>query len=231
MKKKILIGVGVVAAIVLIILAFFVILDVRQEDKLLKEADEIIEMTNQTDMNMDQIRAKLKRTVTKGDYGIVEKAFKQYMSDSLDNMEEMIQIMNDDTITKSLTVENYKEDGPDFTKTKAYLEETKQKLDNDKNKYYDFLSEEKADSYLDGKNLDAYYVELYQKEMIGDLENERKDKTIDNAINEIVSLLNNSENIIDFLIENKNQWKIEQDHIVFATDALTSEYEDLADNI
>ena len=77
MKKKILIGVGVVVAIVLIILAFFVILDVRQEDKLLKEADEIIEMTNQTDMNMDQIRAKLKRTVTKGDYGIVEKAFKQ----------------------------------------------------------------------------------------------------------------------------------------------------------
>ena len=68
MKKKILIGIGVVVAIVLMILAFFVILDVRQEDKLLKEADEIIEMTNQTDMNMDQIRAKLKRTVTKGDY-------------------------------------------------------------------------------------------------------------------------------------------------------------------
>lgn len=49
---------------------------------------------------------------------MVERAYKNYISDILKNMKNIAQVLNEEQITKSLTVENYKTDGPDFTKTK-----------------------------------------------------------------------------------------------------------------
>ena len=79
------------------------------------------------------------------------------------------------------------------------------------------------------KNLDDYYVNLYKDEIVGDLSN--TDKTVENSINEVISLLKQSENIIDFLIENKNNWDIENDNIVFDDTDLAREYDDLVSQL
>ena len=52
-----------------------------------------------------------------------------------------------------------------------------------------------------------------------------------NSINEVISLLKQSENIIDFLIENKNNWDIENDNIVFDDTDLAREYDDLVSQL
>ena len=52
---------------------------------------------------------------------MVERAYKNYISDILKNMKNIAQVLNEEQITQSLTVENDKTDGPDFTKTKKYL--------------------------------------------------------------------------------------------------------------
>ena len=48
---------------------------------------------------------------------------------------------------------------------------------------------------------------------------------------ELITLLDNSEKIIDFLINNKDQWYIEGENIVFKTDALLTEYNNLVANL
>ena len=86
-------------------------------------------------------------------------------------------------------------------------------------------------SYLDTKDLDSYYTDLYLKELIGDYEKEFADKTLEGSLKELITLLDNSEKIIDFLINNKDQWYIEGENIVFKTDALLTEYNNLVANL
>lgn len=225
MKKKILIIIVIVAIIILGLITYFVISDLRQEEKLKSELNELSQLSNAENIDMDKVNEKLNTVVTKDDYAIVEKAFKDYLSDSFENSLEIANILNDEKITQSLTPENYKNDGPEFTNTKEYLTQTIEQLEYCKNKYNEFLTDEKAMSYINDKNLDDYYVNLYKDEIVGDLSN--TDKTVENSINEVISLLKQSENIIDFLIENKNNWDIENDNIVFDDTDLSREYDDL----
>ncbi len=229
MKKKILIIIVIVAIIILGLITYFVISDLRQEEKLKSELNELSQLSNAENIDMDKINEKLNTVVTKDDYAIVEKAFKDYLSDSFENSLEIANILNDEKITQSLTPENYKNDGPEFTNTKEYLTQTIEQLEYCKNKYNEFLTDEKAISYIDDKNLDDYYVNLYKDEIVGDLSN--TDKTVENSINEVISLLKQSENIIDFLIENKNNWDIENDNIVFDDTDLAREYDDLVSQL
>lgn len=225
MKKKILIIIAIIAVIFLGIVAYYVVSDLRQEEKLKSELNELSQLSNAENIDIDKINEKLNTIVTKDDYAIVEKAFKDYLSDSFENSLEIASILNDEKITQSLTPENYKNDGPDFTNTKEYLTQTIEQLEYCKNKYNEFLTDEKAMSYINDKNLDDYYVNLYKEEIVGDLSN--TDKTVENSIDEVITILDKSENIIDFLIENKNHWEIENDNIIFDDTNLSREYDDL----
>ena len=225
MKKKILIITVILAIIILGLIAYFVVSDFMQEDKLKAELNELSQLSNAENINIDKINQKLDTIVTKDDYAIVERAFKDYLSDSFENSLEIASILNDERITESLTPENYKNDGPEFTSTKEYLTKTIEQLEYCKNKYNEFFTDEKAMSYINDKNLDEYYVNLYKEEIVGDLSN--TDKTVENSIDEVISMLDKSEKIIDFLIENKDSWEIENDNIIFDDTDLSREYDDL----
>ena len=225
MKKKVLIIIVILAIIILGLIAYFVVSDFMQEDKLKAELNELSQLSNAENIDIDKINQKLDTIVTKDDYAIVERAFKDYLSDSFENSLEIASILNDERITESLTPENYKNDGPEFTSTKEYLTKTIEQLEYCKNKYNEFLTDEKAMSYINDKNLDEYYVNLYKEEIVGDLSN--TDKTVENSIDEVISMLDKSEKIIDFLIENKDSWEIENDNIIFDDTDLSREYDDL----
>ena len=147
-------------------------------------------------------------------------------------MENISKILDDEKITNSLTSENYKEDGPDFVTTKKYLTETKQSLEEGKNKYYELLTEDGAMKYIKEQNLDSYYEDLYKNEIkVYINQEERDDKTVEESINDVISVLSTSEKIINFLSENKGKWEIEDDSIVFDTQKLSDEYDKLTSEI
>ena len=225
MKKKILIVVGIIVALIIVVFGYFIVSDLKQEDKLITELNEISDLVNEENVDIDEVNERLNNTVTKGDYKIVEESSKQYLLDVFNNIINITNILEDERITNSLSVTNYKEDGPDFLNTKEYLNNTITELKTLKDEYSSYLTEEKIMSYINDKNLDDYYVNLYKDEIVGDLNN--TDKTVENSINEVITMLDKSENIIDFLIENKNHWEIENDNIIFDDTDLSREYDDL----
>lgn len=227
MKKKIFIGIGIIVAIIVAIIAFMVVSDLKQESKLKEEMAYIDELVNKENVDKDEVDKVLERTTTKKDYQVVEKAYKNYLKDCFDNMLKIADILQDERITKSLTAENYKEDGPNFTQTKEYLLETKSQLEEYKTKYAEFFTEEKAMSYINDKGLDSYYTDLYKNEIIGDIEKEGEDKTVENSINDVIEMLHTSEDVINFLSTNRNSWSIEDNNIVFTKDSLTDKYDEL----
>lgn len=231
MKKKILIALAIVAAIVIIGIGYIVVKDLKQEDKLKQELKEINKLANAQNINIDEINKRLESTITTGDYEIVEKAYKQYLKDSFDNSIQIATLLNDEKISDILTANNYTNDGPDFINTKQYLSETIEKLETCKEKYNEFFTEEKSMSYINDKNLDSYYIEFFKNEMMGDISTENQDKTVENAVNQVINLLKDSDKIIDFLISNKGNWQINGENIEFNSDKLADDYNNMLNSI
>ena len=227
MKKKIFIGIGIFVGIILILIGVLVGKDLKQESNLKKELNEISEMVSDPDGDFKEISRRLNTTVTTGDYQKIEKAAKKYFTDILDDLIDLVTVLNDERITNILTVDNYVNDGKEFLTTRKYIKDTIEQLITRRDSYYELFTEEKVMTYLDGLTIDDYYRDFYRNEIIGDIENEKNDKTVEKAINQIIDMLDDSEKIINFLVENKNAWEVEGDTIVFDTNELVDQYNNL----
>ena len=227
MKKKILIVLLIIIVIALVGVGYFVFTDMMQEDKLKTELSELNDLVNAENINMDAVNEKLNRRITTGDYEKVEDAYKSYLRDNFDNSIQIANILNDEKITTLLTVENYESDGKDFTESKEYITNTRTTLEECKNKYTEFLTEEKAMSYINGKELDSYYTDLYKNEFIGDMSSATQDTTVQTSIDEVIEILNTSEEVLNLLSENQNDWEIVGKSIVFSNDTISNKYDEL----
>ena len=231
MKKKILIVLLIIIVIALVGVGYFVFTDMMQEDKLKTELSELNDLVNAENINMDAVNEKLDRRITTGDYEKVEDAYKSYLRDNFDNSIQIANILNDEKITTLLTVENYESDGKDFTESKEYITNTRETLEECKAKYTEFLTEEKAMSYINDKGLDSYYTDLYKNEFIGDMSSASQDTTVRNSIDEVITILNTSEEVLNLLSENQNSWEIDGENISFNSESLSNQYDELVKSL
>lgn len=231
MKKKILIVLLIIIVIALVGVGYFVFTDMMQEDKLKTELSELNDLVNAENINMDAVNEKLDRRITTGDYEKVEDAYKSYLRDNFDNSIQIANILNDEKITTLLTVENYESDGKDFTESKEYITNTRETLEECKAKYTEFLTEEKAISYINDKGLDSYYTDLYKNEFIGDMSSASQDTTVRNSIDEVITILNTSEEVLNLLSENQNSWEIDGENISFNNESLSNQYDELVKSL
>ena len=231
MKKKVLIAILIIIVIALVGVGYFVFTDMMQEDKLKTELSELNDLVNAENINMDAVNEKLDRRITTGDYEKVEDAYKSYLRDNFDNSIQIANILNDEKITTLLTVENYESDGKDFTESKEYITNTRETLEECKAKYTEFLTEEKAISYINDKGLDSYYTDLYKNEFIGDMSSASQDTTVRNSIDEVITILNTSEEVLNLLSENQNSWEIDGENISFNNESLSNQYDELVKSL
>ena len=231
MKKKVLIVLLIIIVIALVGVGYFVFTDMEQEEKLKTELSELNDLVNAENIDMDAINEKLERRITTGDYEKVEDAYKSYLKDNFDNSIQITNILNDEKITTLLTVENYESDGKDFTESKDYITNTRTTLEDCKNKYTEFLTEEKAMSYINDKGLDSYYTDLYKNEFIGDMSTAAQDTTVQTSIDEVITILNTSEEVLNLLSENQNNWEIDEENISFNNESLSNQYDELVNSL
>ena len=226
--KKLLIALGVAVALVVLLLTIIIIKDLDQEEKLRQELNEIDSLINFEEFDYDKVNERLGKTISSGDYLVVEKAAKKYLKDTIDMTLTIFDIMNDETLINILTAENYLEDGPNFVKSKLYIKNTKEKLENNKIKILNQMDNETVLSYVENKNLDSYYIDFYKSlSFSSEAEINKNKQEMEKSINSIIDMLNVYDEIIAFLIENKNDWNIEGEYIVFSTEQLGNQYDEL----
>ena len=227
MKKgvKIAIIVGVIIIVIALAGGYFFMNDAGQKAKILEEFAQIEEITSSENIDMEALNAKTSTIVTTGKYATVEKAAKNYANDLFNSAFEIKTIMEDETLVKLLTAENYQEDGPEFVKTKKYISETKQKLEDGKNEMLSYLEESKINSYIEAETTEEYYVNLYKELVTEDIEiSDTERNELESSIDMVVSLLDTAEEVIDFLIANKGKWEVQDGQIAFATNDLVQTY-------
>lgn len=229
MKKKILIAVAVIAILVIGVIAFFVISDLQQEAKFNDEMLALEEITNTDELDFDAIYAKTDVIVTKGDYGVVEEAIKNYIKDTSSIAEKIIDTMNSEEFGTILTIENFEEDGKEFTESKEFITTTRETLEQCKEEYEQQFSEEKMMSYINDKGLDEYYVELYKNEIL--TVSEEDNQTVQESIDQVIDLLDKVEDAIDYLIENEDDWNIINGSLMFLDQDKLDEYQEILSKI
>ena len=226
MNKKLKVSIIVIVAILVIgigAFAYFLISDLIEEGKLKNEINNISYVM--AEGNFEDAKNMTKTRVTKGDYLKVEDAAKNYLAELIDSTSGLIEIANDERLVNMLTADNYIKDGPEFTNTKSFITEAKNKINESKEKSKDKFTQENMMSHLD-QNLDSYYVDLY-KELMGEADYE----SIETSLNEISNILENSEKAINFLVKNKDKWSVQNNTIIFTEDNLISEYNSLLSNM
>lgn len=231
MKKgtKFAIIVGIIILVIVALIAFFVIRDLKQEEKLNEELNSLADLLDEFPINYDKVNEKINQTITSGNYYKVEKSYKDFSSDIVASLKKLDDAIDEDTLSNMLTASNIEKDGPNFEKTKAYLENSKKTLDEVSSEMDSYFSEEKVLSYINDKNLDDYYIDIYKKYAIDDSTSDKED--ISKTLNQLKDILDKEEAVIDFLIKNKNSWKLEDDTLVFYSKTLSDQYENLTNEL
>ena len=228
MKKKIIIL--VVAILFIILLAFTFILftsvkkDLKIESNLTKEITELNLLIENNDT--DNINTRLNTITTSGDYVLVEKAAKNYLKDKEKLFKEMYEILdNSDNIENLLMADNIKADGKEFTNTISLINNTGSKLTKLRDEYQSLTSKEKIESYLTKRlREDDQYNDYYLNELMADMMNNQKNL---DAINKYLATVSKLKDIFTFLRENKDNWNLENDKIMFNSETLYNYYEGL----
>ena len=232
MKKAI---IGVIIAIVLVAvvgIGVLVVNDFRQEDILRQEMLEFENLTRAENIDLDQIDQRIRELKTTGDYGVLEKAMKDYLADVVNTSVSIANIINDERIVNALTPENYTEDGPDFVQTKQFLEQAKSDIEQYKTEVLTLLTNEGAMSYIEDKNLDQYYIDLYKEIALSeDTAIEESNTELENSLDEMMKLLDVETQIINFLSENKDGWEIQGENIIFNNQTLQDQYNEYISQI
>ena len=241
MKKKGLI-IGIIVLIAVLILGWigWTIYDQLKQEEILKQ--EVLEiesaMSNVTVedtgvVNIEQVTSKLEEIKTTGDCAIVEQAIKECFKDIINTSIDLSDIIQEEQIQKILTAENYKTDGPDFLASTAYLSDVKTRIEEEKNTFLELCTEEKIMSYINQKTEDEYLIDLYKQIMIGEgeiIKPEDKEK-FDTSIELINKILNVEEQVINMLKENKDNWTIQNDTIMFYSNELLQQYNSLVNEL
>lgn len=226
--KKILIAIGVVVVLLVLLFAVLIIKDLNQEEKLRQELNEIDSLINFDEFDYDKVNERLGKTISSGDYLVVEKAAKKYLKDTIDITLNYVTLVTDEKFSNVLTLKNYQEDGPDFINTKLYIKNTKEQIEDNKNKILNQFNNETVLSYIENKNLDSYYIDFYKSlAFSSEAEITKNKQEIEQNINDIINTLNVYDEVIDFLISNKNDWTIEGEYIVFSNEEIHDQYNEL----
>ena len=232
MKKKIIILVVAILFIILLVFTTLLLTEVKKdlkiESNLTKEITELNLLIENNDTS--SINKRLNTITTNGDYVLVEKAAKNYLKDKEKLFKEMYEILdNSDNIENLLMIDNIKTDSKDFVNTLSLINNTGSKLTKLRDEYQSFTSKEKIESYLTKKlREDDYYNDYYLNELMADMTNNQKNLEI---INEYLATVSKLKDIFSFLRENKDNWNLENDKIMFNSEALYNYYEGLLTGI
>lgn len=231
MKKSVkitLIVISVLIVVAILVGAYIFTKDIAQKNKLMDELAKMESITSDVNFEKSKLEERTNIIVTEGKYAIVEKAFKNYISDVYDTAYEVRDLLEDEKMTKLLTPENLKNDGPEFTETKQYLTNTKKQLTEKKESMISYLKEDKINSYIEAETKDSYYINLYKELITDDIKTlEQEGNELNASMDTVMNLLNNVEETIDFLIANKGKWQIQGEQVMFNSNELVQTYNNL----
>lgn len=204
----------------LLIVGFLIIRDNVLEYNLRKEINELSEL----DITKDRFNSDLK---TSGNYVLVEEAIKLYLDDYAVYLQDVLNVINSEEFRGLFSLDNYKNDGPEFNNSLNYIEKTKNKFNSDILFLIDKSNEDSIKNNILSYTRDNYYVSLYEQLMLGDeksIDFEKNIIMLNNLQDEVNNVFSVSVSMFEFLSLNRENYTIENGEIKFKTQELLNQY-------
>lgn len=198
-----------------------------QEYLLSRETDKI----GNLDILNDKVDTKI---YTSGDYAIVEKTMKDYISDYGKVSQQVIALVDDDTLKNLLTVERIEQDGKEFNETLTYLNQKKTDIETVMNQMIAMTSDQEIMNAIKKTNVSVSYQNLYRKMMLdsdiaGALKQEQND-LIDTR-EKTIAFTDDYIKIFEFLKANDSSYMVSNGQILFQNESLYQQYQTLVNNL
>ncbi len=226
-KKTILMILVIVAILVLIALGGFFGYQKYQEYLLARETDKI----GNLDILKDQVDMEV---YTTGDYAVVEKTMKNYIADYGKISQQVITLIDDDTLKNLLTVERIEQDGKEFHDTLTYLEKKKTDIENTMNQMITMTSDQEIMNAIKKEKVSVSYQNLYRKMMldsdIATALKQEQNNLIDTKEKTIV-FIDNYIKIFEFLKANGSSYMVSDGQILFQNESLYQQYQSLVSSL
>ena len=218
-NKVILTSIIVLFDIVLLV-CIINIRNATMENNLKKEMTELSSL----DFTTDRFNREIKTT---GNYAKVEEAVKTYLDDYAILLQKVINDMHDEKLTKVLSFDNYKVDGPEFKESLAYISDAKKVFNTNVDKLIVDSESNNIIKYGESKLSKKKYLEIYKSLMLSKSMSNNFSKTkqdLEDAKVRMNNIYDTSDKVLKFLVKNKSNWKLEKGQIKFKTEALYKEY-------
>lgn len=211
-KRNLCVFFGIIILLFLAVVIYGVIVDFSQEDILKKE----IATLQQKDIDKDRYNTKI---ATKGDYALVEESIKSYLDEFAVAYQELMEMLkSDEKLNSLLTAENYENDGPEFIESREYLEYYKKTFNEKLDKLKKYVERDYIMKQITKKNLDSYYVDLYEDLMFGTITDEEWNQLsvdLKQAGNNIDDAITSMYKVYDMLEDTQGSWYVQDNNIVF----------------
>lgn len=234
MQKKIYIIIFIIILVIIGTIAYFsynYYLDREEKVLLQDEVEKVSKYIADDKVDLAKIEEILDPVITTGNRLAVEEALEKYILTSAKAINNTISLLNDENITNLLSASNYKQDGPLFTNSKAYITKTKAKLLENKEEILNLTNEENILKYFKNSTNDDYYEKMYRDLAIGNGLNKSDINNFSNSLDTIIKLLDTSSEVINFLSQNGKSWQIENEEIYFTNQELLNTYNNLVAQI
>lgn len=189
----------------------------EKQEKLL--SDEVTTM-----YTSQKIDTELKTT---GKFANLETAIKEYYTEYINASKDLIDVYSQNLLNNSLTANNISSDGPDFNKTKENIKKIKD-IETATNTKYEELA---SDKYLSNKakelNLNDYYTNLYISLINDNLKVKDDTSKIKEVTESYDQWIAKIEDVLNFLTDNKENWKVSGSNILFTSNELVTKYNSL----
>ena len=189
--------------------------------------EEVEKLTNKnvaTD-SFDSIEIK-----TSGSYAAVERTIKQYFKEYSDSYKKLMEDITreQELLEDVLNVSSYGTDGKIFEETVSEVTEAKEQFSKDAAKVQALLEKDNIMARISTENVNSEYIELYRNCFFG---NSKLSEMIAKEKEEISATKNSVENtytktidLLNFLLENKSHWVIQNSKLVFDNASLYAKY-------
>ncbi|MDO4283129.1 MAG: hypothetical protein Q4D02_05760 [Clostridia bacterium] len=180
-----------------------------------------INSLSETNMNTD--------IVSSGNYGKVEGLLKNDFKLYMESANKLVENYKKIEDLKPLNIEVYKADGPDFVETKATVNAIKEENAKINAELKKLISEEEIARKIEENALNTKFSDLY-KEVLGNMQLKEGVNKIVEADTKFDEFLNSILKVLDYLIENKDKWFIENDILKSTDKTFIDEYNELIQN-
>ena len=146
-------------------------------------------------------------------------------------IDKINELSRDEKLFDILSIDNIREDGPDFEQTKKYISHISITLDEIEKNIKELISVDGIMRYVLNSGLDEDYIDYYEKITIGSdaMEIITSSRYIDVVFDYYVELIKIYEDMVNLLSSNPDGWYIEDDMVYLNTEELLNEYNDIVD--